>query len=51
VVGRRVELGLADAWGARTPRTQIVAIGEPGVVSSAVLTPLFDRCLTEGGPG
>jgi G3E family GTPase len=30
VVGRRVDISLADAWGRRTPRTQVVFIGEAG---------------------
>jgi G3E family GTPase len=42
VVGRRVDISLADAWGSRTPRTQIVAIGATGSVDGALLRELFD---------
>jgi G3E family GTPase len=45
VVGRRVGLSLADDWGRRAPRTQIVAIGAPGAVDPEVLHAIFDGCI------
>jgi len=45
VVGRRVDISLADEWGERTPRTQIVAIGTPRSVDAADLRRRFDECV------
>jgi hypothetical protein len=45
VVGRRVDISLADGWGARTPRTQIVAIGSSDGTDGDALTAAFSRCL------
>jgi G3E family GTPase len=45
VVGRRVDIALDEAWGARPPRTRIVAIGAPEATDSERLRALFDRCL------
>jgi G3E family GTPase len=42
VVGRRVDISLADNWEGRTPRTQIVAIGGTGGIEAAALQELFD---------
>jgi G3E family GTPase len=42
VVGRRVDISLADPWDGRTPRTQIVAIGAPGSLDAAVLRETFE---------
>ncbi|MFA5885017.1 MAG: GTP-binding protein [Acidimicrobiia bacterium] len=47
VVGRRVEVTIADEWGERTPRTRIVAIGKAGAASTEDLHALFDECATE----
>ncbi len=44
VVGRRAQLTLDEAWGERTPRTQIVVIGTAGGVHADTLFELFDRC-------
>ena len=46
VVGRRVDVTVADEWGVRTPRTRIVAIGKTGAASSEILHALFDACVT-----
>ncbi|MGO7537295.1 CobW family GTP-binding protein [Rhizobium ruizarguesonis] len=45
VVGRRVDISLADEWGGRTPRTQIVAIGAAGEMDGVALRATFERCL------
>ena len=37
VVGKRVDISLQDAWGERTPRTQIVVIGAAGGIDAAAL--------------
>jgi G3E family GTPase len=42
VVGRRVDISLADDWDGRMPRTQIVAIGAAGSIDAAALHELFD---------
>lgn len=44
MVGRRVEVALESAWGERTPRTQIVAIGAPGSIDTQTLTEKFEAC-------
>lgn len=45
VVGRRVDVSPAGAWGNRTPRTQVIAIGAPGAIDSEVLHDTFERCI------
>jgi G3E family GTPase len=45
VVGRRVDISLADEWGERTPRTQIVAIGAPGAMDGEALRATFEPCV------
>ena len=44
VVGKRVDIALADAWGERPPRTRIVAIGAHRTLDEAMLRERFDRC-------
>ena len=44
VVGKRVDLTLADAWGKRARSTQIVAIGAGGRVDAKALSETFERC-------
>ncbi|GAB63040.1 MAG: GTP-binding protein [Candidatus Jettenia sp.] len=45
VVGRRVDISLADEWGKRTPRTQIVAIGAAGAIDEESLRAKFEQCI------
>ncbi|MGH7177877.1 MAG: GTP-binding protein, partial [Tepidisphaeraceae bacterium] len=45
VVGKRVDLSLDTNWGARPPRTQIVAIGAHGALEGASLREKFDACI------
>jgi G3E family GTPase len=45
VVGRRTDVSLFDDWNGKQPRTQIVAIGQPGGVNSDYLSKQFDSCL------
>jgi G3E family GTPase len=45
VVGRRVDISLADEWRDRPPRTQIVAIGAPGAMDGEALRATFEPCL------
>jgi G3E family GTPase len=53
VVGRRVDLSIAEPWGAREPRTQVVVIGAPDRIDTNLLERAFARCITEpaDGPG
>ena len=44
-VGRRTEISELDEWGDRTPRTQIVAIGESGGIDAQELSRKFDACI------
>ncbi|MGH2965570.1 MAG: CobW family GTP-binding protein [Solirubrobacterales bacterium] len=44
VVGKRVDLSLADEWGTRSPQTRIVAIGSSEGDDGAALTAAFSRC-------
>ena len=44
VVGRRVDISLADEWGARAPRTCIVAIGTAEGIDREMLQQSFARC-------
>ena len=44
VVGKRVDLTLADAWGQRARRSEIVAIGAGGRIDVAALSETFERC-------
>ena len=46
IVGRRTEISELDAWGTRTPRTQIVAIGTS--ITGEDLTNSFDQCIDQG---
>ena len=46
IVGRRTEITELDAWGTRTPFTQIVAIGEG--IAGDELTHMFDQCMDQG---
>jgi len=50
VVGRRSDVTLEEAWGERTPYTQIVAIGAPGAFDPADLKRRFDHCIVEATP-
>lgn len=45
VVGKRVDLALADEWGERPPRTQIVAIGAHGSLDDVALRERFESCI------
>ena len=45
VVGKRVDLTLENAWGDRTPRTQIVAIGARGTLGGKAMREKFARCI------
>lgn len=45
IVGRRTEISELDNWGERTPRSQIVAIGESGKIDSQELRSKFDSCI------
>jgi len=47
VVGRRADVALGEAWGERTPSTQIVAIGAPDSIDSDALTALFEACVAD----
>lgn len=47
VVGRRTEIYELDEWGDRTPRTQIVAIGESGSIDTQELSNKFDACIEQ----
>jgi G3E family GTPase len=51
VVGKRVDLTLHDAWDARTPHTQIAAIGARGGVDPRTLQETFDACIQESAVG
>jgi G3E family GTPase len=46
VVGRRVDISLQEEWGERTPRTQIVAIGEAGSNDAGLLEKALAGCAT-----
>ena len=45
VVGRRTEISELDAWGKRTPLTQIVAIGAQ--IDAQELSEKFDACIEQ----
>ena len=45
VVGKRVDIALEQEWGARVPRTQIVAIGAHGALDKASMRERFERCV------
>ena len=49
VVGKRVDITLEQAWGNRSPRTQIVAIGAHEAIDAGSLRAAFSRC-TERQP-
>ena len=44
LVGRRVDISLAEGWGGRTPRTQIVVIGAAGTLNEEALRTTLARC-------
>jgi G3E family GTPase len=44
IVGKRVDIEVADEWNVSEPRTRIVAIGAHGGVDSAALCEVFDGC-------
>ncbi|MHC4989733.1 MAG: CobW family GTP-binding protein, partial [Planctomycetota bacterium] len=46
-VGRRTDLTVADEWGDRSPMTQIVAIGVPGLMVPESLEQLFEGCIAD----
>jgi len=46
VAGRRSEVDLIDAWNGRTPRSEIIAIGERGKINGRRLRENFDACLS-----
>lgn len=50
VVGRRSDITAGEAWGAKPPRTRIVAIGAPGALDAADLQARFERCLLASEP-
>lgn len=50
VVGRRVDIAVADEWGARAPHTQIVAIGAAGAMEREALQAAIERCLAPASP-
>jgi hypothetical protein len=43
-----VDISLEKAWGDRTPRTQIVAIGAPEAIDQEALRDRFEQCLSTG---
>lgn len=47
IVGRRTEITELGEWGDREPRTQIVAIGEPGAMHAGELRMKFDACIED----
>ncbi|MGH3506427.1 MAG: CobW family GTP-binding protein [Nocardioidaceae bacterium] len=51
VVGKRVDISLADGWGARTPQTRIVAIGSATENDGAILSAAFEKCCLPTGRG
>lgn len=50
VVGKRAEVSWGEAWDAKTPQTQIVVIGQRGMLDAAWLTEIFEACLAENAP-
>jgi G3E family GTPase len=48
VVGRRVDVSLADGWGERLRRTQIAVIGAAGAIDREALGDRFQLCLSNG---
>ena len=44
VVGKRVDISLAEEWGERSPRTRVVAIGASGAIDGQGLRERLDRC-------
>ena len=45
VVGRRVDISIADEWGNRVPGTQIVAIGAAGSIDASLMDGIFAACV------
>jgi G3E family GTPase len=50
LVGRRISVTLLDAWGERTPRTKIVAIGNSNGINADLLQEKFENCLVPISP-
>ncbi len=50
VVGRRVDISLAEPWNQEPPRSQIVAIGAPDGLDEAFLRTQFEACLQKQPP-
>src|SRR5271169_1468123 len=46
VVGRRVDISFQAEWGARAPRTQIVAIGAAGTIDASLLERAVTSCIS-----
>ena len=46
VVGRRVDISRREEWGARAPRTQIVAIGVAGEIDASQLEEALASCIS-----
>jgi G3E family GTPase len=46
VVGKRVDITLENEWGARTPCTQIVVIGEAGSIDTRLMEGIFTSCMS-----
>jgi G3E family GTPase len=44
VVGRRVDIAVEEAWGERSPRTRIVAIGAAGAIEASLLEEALASC-------
>ncbi len=47
VVGKRVDVAVADEWNGREPRTRIIAIGAHDGKDAVELRQVFDRCRAE----
>ncbi|MCW0002009.1 GTP-binding protein [Pararhizobium sp. YC-54] len=47
VVGKRVDIAVADEWNGQVPRTCIIAIGAHDCVDATELGQVFDRCRAE----
>lgn len=51
VVGKRATLTQGDVWGERTPRSQLVVIGERGALDVDTLQRTFDSCIARESQG
>jgi G3E family GTPase len=47
VVGRRADVSLDEEWGAKSPRTKVVAIAAAGSIDAQNLTKYFNDCILE----